>query len=249
LDLDWSTFVLEIINFLVLVWILKRFLYQPILDVIAARRKSIEDQLAEAHSIEAEAKALKEQYTGRLSEWEAEKRQAREELTHEIDRERSRRMSDMQSAIDQEKEKASVAEARRQAEQQRAFEQQALLQGAEFSTRLLEQAAGPALEDRLLNLLIDDLNSLPKERRTHLREQWAGSSEAVAVSSAFDLSDAQRERVVGALKEVGGISSPVNFLRDEQLVAGLRIVIGSWVLAANIRDELKGFTELAHAPH
>jgi len=48
LELSWSTFLLEIINFLVLVWILKHFLYKPVLDVIARRRSGIEKTLADA---------------------------------------------------------------------------------------------------------------------------------------------------------------------------------------------------------
>ena len=59
MELNWSTFLLEIINFLVLVWILKRFLYQPVLDVIARRRKAIEAQLAEALRLQDEAESLK----------------------------------------------------------------------------------------------------------------------------------------------------------------------------------------------
>ena len=37
MQIDWTTLVLEIINFLVLVWILKRFLYKPVMEAIAAR--------------------------------------------------------------------------------------------------------------------------------------------------------------------------------------------------------------------
>ena len=51
MELNWSTFVLEILNFLVLVWILKRFLYKPVLAVIARRREGIEKSLAEARSL------------------------------------------------------------------------------------------------------------------------------------------------------------------------------------------------------
>jgi len=43
MELNWSTFLLEIINFLILVWILKHFFYKPILDVIAHRRADIEN--------------------------------------------------------------------------------------------------------------------------------------------------------------------------------------------------------------
>ena len=38
MELDWTTFVLEVINFLVLVWILRRYLYRPVLNTLAARK-------------------------------------------------------------------------------------------------------------------------------------------------------------------------------------------------------------------
>jgi F-type H+-transporting ATPase subunit b len=67
MELNWSTFVLEIINFLVLVWILQRLLYKPVLAVIARRRAGIEKTLADAKHLQAEAERLKAQYESRLA--------------------------------------------------------------------------------------------------------------------------------------------------------------------------------------
>ena len=57
MELSWSTFALEIVNFLVLVWILKHFLYKPVMDVIARRRADIESTLADAKTAQDEADA------------------------------------------------------------------------------------------------------------------------------------------------------------------------------------------------
>jgi F0F1-type ATP synthase delta subunit len=40
----------------------------------------------------------------------------------------------------------------------------------------------------------------------------------------------------------------VHFGRDADLLAGLEIEIGAWILAGNVRDELRAFAEFAHAP-
>jgi F-type H+-transporting ATPase subunit b len=244
-ELSWSTFVLEIINFLVLVWILKRFLYQPVLDVIARRRKSVEDELAEARKTETEAQALKEQYAGRLKAWEQEKSEAREALTQELDQERSKRLAELDNALEQEREKARIANERSRAEAERALAQQALQQGATFAGRLLDQGAGPELEARLLDLLVDSLENLPEDQRKRLREQWADPSQAIEVSSAYALSAEQRQRLGTALATLleGG---DFRYRVDESLVAGLNIEVGSWELGMNLRDELKGFVELDH---
>ncbi len=60
MELDWSTFLLQIINFLVLVWILNRFLYQPVMKVIAERKAAVEKTLADSERARAEARALRD---------------------------------------------------------------------------------------------------------------------------------------------------------------------------------------------
>ena len=92
MELNWSTFILEIINFLVLIWILKRFIYKPVLNVIAQRRTTIENQSAEALRLHEEATDLKNQYQNRLSDWEQEKQQARDAVNQELEIEKARQL-------------------------------------------------------------------------------------------------------------------------------------------------------------
>jgi F-type H+-transporting ATPase subunit b len=246
LELNWSTFVLEIINFLVLVWILKRFLYKPVLNVIARRRARIERTLADAEALQADAERLREQYEGRLADWGLERQQAREALVREFETERASKMAGLQTALDKEREKAHVTEARRQVDATRKIEETALLQGARFATRLLEQASGPDTEARLVELVITELTGLPSEHIAALRFSYGKTPEAIVVVSAFPLPDDQRQRLEQALATVTGPNIPLRFEEDSALLAGVRITIGAWELGANILDELKGFTELAH---
>ena len=53
--IDWFTVGAQVLNFVFLVWLMKRFLYQPVLDAIAAREKRIADQIAAAAAKEAHA--------------------------------------------------------------------------------------------------------------------------------------------------------------------------------------------------
>ena len=52
---DWSTFALQTVNFAILVWLLHRFLYQPVLRLVDVRRTAIEKQYAAAHAAEETA--------------------------------------------------------------------------------------------------------------------------------------------------------------------------------------------------
>jgi F-type H+-transporting ATPase subunit b len=247
MELSWSTFALEIVNFLILVWILKRFLYKPVLGVIARRRAGIESLLAQAREERADAQALKGDYESRLTAWDRERAGARESLAAELEQRRSQELAALRNELEQQREKARVGEARRRADAQREMAATAVALGARFATRLLEQGACPEVESRLVELTIGALGRLPPERLAALRNTRAMAPEEIVVATAFPLADDQGRRLEARLREVTGLDVPVRFELDDSLLAGLRITAGAWVLGMNLRDELQGFAETADA--
>jgi len=246
LELNWSTFLLEIINFLILVWILKHFFYKPVLNVIARRRSSIEKTMNDAKTLHEDAEAQRAQYENRLAEWEKERQAAQSSLDKEIETERVRRMETLQTLLAAEREKARVIEQRALEASRLHAEETALTQGAQFSARLLSLAAGPELEHRLLDLLLKELSSLPPERLSTLRAAAGKTADRILVASAYPLDDDARLSLEHTLGSVLAVTSPFHYEQDKDLLAGLRVTMGSWVLRANLQDELKGFSELAH---
>ena len=247
MELSWSTFLLEIINFLVLAWILKRFLYRPVLDVIARRRAGIEKTLSDAEARHDEAQVLREQYEQRLTRWEDERRQGRAELQHEIEEERARRMEELQDLLVTERKKAQVIEQRELAEALRRNEATALAHGARFASRLLGYVSGPELEARLLELLLEEIGTLSTERLEALRRGIGEPASDVVIATAFPLADVQRARLTEALTTALAMEVSPRYEEDSELLAGLCVSIGSWTLGANLRDELKGFAEFSDA--
>ena len=247
MELNWSTFVLEIINFLILVWILKRFFYKPVLNVIARRRSDIEKTLNDANTLHEDAEALSVKYENRLAEWEKERQAAHTSLDKEIETERARRMGALQALHGEEQEKARVIEQRRLEATRLHAEETALAQGAQFSARLLSLAAGPELQHRLLDLLMKELTSLPPERLNTLRAAAGKTTDRIQVASAYPLDDATRLSLERTLDSILAVTTPFHYEQDKELLAGVRVTMGSWVLHANLQDELKCFAELAHA--
>lgn len=246
MELNWSTFILEIINFLVLVWILKHFFYKPVLNIIARRKADIDKTLTQAKDLHTEAEALRHQYEHRLQDWEQEKQIARDELRTEIDQERARLLQELHQSLEQEREKIEVSNQRRLQVTINKAEQTALTHSAQFASRLLESVSGPEVEDHLLTLLIDDLKQLPSERLDRLRASLGEAPSEIHIVSAFPLSEKQRQLLEQTLKDITQLSLPFKYDQDQALLAGLRIGIGAWMLGINLQDELKGFVELAH---
>lgn len=246
MELSWTTFVLEIVNFLVLVWILKRFLYQPVLDVIARRKAAVEKTMSDAKSIEAEANKLKGQYEGRLSEADQERQQAREKLHKQIDEERKKQLDKVKSEVEAEREKRRAVDEKRLSDALRSQEETAVSQGAAFAARLLGEVADEHLHRKLVDLALAQLSQLSDEQAGSLRSAYDGAQGRARVSTAFDLPDDVRGALEARLREILSADVQFDYARDEQLKAGLRVVVGPWVLHANIQDELKAFAESVH---
>jgi F-type H+-transporting ATPase subunit b len=246
MELNWSTFALEILNFLVLVWILKRFLYKPVLNVIAQRRALIEQARSESERLKSEAQSLRERYESRLADWEREKEKARTELLDEIGGERVRLQDGLRASLEQEREKARALQERRISDLARQAEETAIALGGQFVARLLSRLVAPDLETRLVGLALEDLRGLPEEQRQAIRDACSKVEETIRVTSAFPLDQARRGALAAGLQQLVGRAVCIEWLEDSTLLAGVRISIGPWVLRANLLDELQFFVESAH---
>lgn len=249
MELDWTTFVLEIVNFLVLVWLLKHFLYRPVLDFVDRRRAGIEQTMADANRVRGEAEALKDQYENRLADWAKERKGALVALHEEIEQERARRLAEVRAELAREQEKAKVVEARRQWEFNQRAEQAALELGARFASRLLEGGSGPENTAALAAVLADDLAALPDGQCDALRHAAADGGERMRVQSAHPLDPELRSKLQAAFVGRVGISPDWDYQLAPELVAGLRLSFGPWMLGANVQDELRAFADLAHDSH
>lgn len=246
MELNWSTFILEIINFLILVWILKRFFYKPVLDVIARRRAGIEKNLEQAHTLQNEAKALQRQYASRLADWDDERLAARKILDEETQAERERRLSALQNDLEEEREKAEIVIQKQLEASRLENEKIALKQGAQFATKLLSAVSGPELEKSLIDLFLNELSALSPEHLNELQDAAAKAPDHVLITSAHPIDSGNRQALEHALQQNIGISGPLRYEQNKALMAGIRVNAGAWILAANLLDELKGFTDFTH---
>ncbi|MGR8981413.1 MAG: F0F1 ATP synthase subunit delta [Gammaproteobacteria bacterium] len=248
MEFNASTFFLEIINFLILIWVLQRLFYKPLLEMIAKRKQHIDQSLEEAKALHQEADELRHLYENRQKLWEQEKNAALAALHRQMETERSAQMQKLQIDLEQERQKAKVALSRQQQDLQQRAEKQALLNGARFAGVLLQQAAGPELEARLFSMLIDQVEDLPDICRFCCLDvlDQERNGVVIKVGSAYPLSLELRERLEQKLTALIACPLSFDYHQDSKLMAGIRLDIGAWVLHANLKHELAGFAEMAY---
>lgn len=243
MELDLSTFLLEILNFLVLVWLLKRFFYQPVLRVVEQRRAHIESTLAKAQATEHDAEALQKEYDGRLQQWAREREAALADLDQEISKERAAKLADLEQQLDRARARERAAAAKREADLRYKAEIDALDNAASFAGRLLRGLGSPDLEAHLIDLMIDELDQLPDARKQAIAKARTEGA-APVVATAYPLDADRRDRLMRTLSGWIPRSESTTFEQDESLIAGAEIRVGAWLLGFNLRDELAGFARL-----
>lgn len=246
MELDWTTFFLEILNFLILVWILKHFFYRPVLAAISRRRAHIEETLSNATKIQEEALALKAENEIQREEWDKKRDALHIKLMEEISVKREHMMNELAAAADQTREKNRALDEKRQQEWLRATEEKALTQATQFTATLLTRLASPELEAKLYGLLIQDLRELTPAEASSLLSTTHLSDLHIKVESVFPLSPEQRSELNGVINTLLGRTLPANFIENPELLSGLQVSIGPWILHANLRDELALFGESRH---
>ena len=239
---DWTTFVLEIINFLVLVWLLRHFLYRPVLAMIEQRRRAVQKTLDDAQKAREEAGALLADYQTRNTQWQAEQAKRREALDSELDAERQRQLDTLRADLAAEQQRQQALRRHEQETYEKAVQSRAAAQSTRFAAQLVHELATPALAERIFDLALKALASLPPDRVDALQAALADAG-TVIVQSTPALSSDQRARLETALSAWATPLPAIRFDEAAELVCGLRIGIGAWELDASIAGELRAFAE------
>lgn len=230
MEFSLTTFALEIVNFLVLVAILKHWFYTPVLKSIERRRESLKAELDSAEETRQKALDLQKELEEKMVEQEQEAREARARLNQEIKEQRE----ELQKELDKERVKAresGKAELELEAQHNQVL---ALEQGSRFASRLLTELADPRLQELMVELTVKELEKLDEETLKALRAE-----KSVKVSSAFPLSKSSRTALEKSLGKLELKENP-------ELLAGVALQAGDCYLGANLKDELELFRRTVH---
>src|SRR5271155_1747633 len=98
--IDWFTVGAQALNFIILVWLLKRFLYKPILDAIDAREKRIAAELADADAKRAVAQKERDEFKQRNDDFDRQRAALLAQAVDEAKAERQRLVDEARKAAD-----------------------------------------------------------------------------------------------------------------------------------------------------
>jgi F-type H+-transporting ATPase subunit b len=237
MTVDWLTVGAQVLNFLVLVYLLRRFLYGPIVRAMTRRDEAIAERLREAHQgrEEAEAEAQRHREAREALEAQRERRLARareeaDDLRRTLEKELRRETDEVRERWRAELEREQVAflrDVRRHAAEQ--FET--------LARKALAGLASADLESQMVRVLIERLGTLDREHRAALARAGA-SGEPVRVRSAFELPATVKRTLTSELRDALGEEVEVTYELADDVVCGVEIRAGGESLAWSLEGYL-----------
>lgn len=236
--IDWFTVIAQVVNFLILVWLLKHFLYRPILDAIDAREQRIARELSEADAKKAEAQKERDEFQRKNEAFEQQRVALLNKATEGAKSERQR-------LLDVARQDADALGAKRQEtlrndayQLQQAVGRRAQQEVFAIARKALMDLAGTSLEERMSEVFMRRLREMDEPTKADFAVALKSAAEPARVRSAFELPAAQREAVQNALNETFSAEVRVRFETAPDLVGGIELTTNGRKLAWSIADYL-----------
>jgi F-type H+-transporting ATPase subunit b len=250
--IDWFTVGAQVLNFLILVWLLRRFLYQPILDAIDAREQRIAAELADADAKKAEAKQERDEFAHKNDEFDQQRAALLSQATNAANVERQRLMDEARQAAEALSAKRMEALRNDAHSLNQAISLRTQQEVFAIARKTLTDLAGTTLEERLVEVFTRRVRALDGAAKEGLATALKSATAPALVRSAFDLPAEQRAAIQRAINETFSAEIQVRFETATDVISGIEITTNGQKVAWSIADYLasleKSVSELLTEP-
>jgi len=241
--IDWFTIGAQVLNFLLLVWLMKRFLYKPILRAIDEREKRIARELADADATKGEAQKERDEFKHKNETLDQQRAVLLSKATEEAQVERQRLLDEARKAADALSAKRMETLRNDAGNLRQAISQRTQKEVFAVARKALTDLASTSLEERLGEVFTRRLREMDDRAKAGLAEALKTASDPALVRSAFDLPEEQRVAIQNALNETFSAEIHVRFETAPDLISGIELSTNGQKVAWSIADYLASLEE------
>ncbi len=236
--IDWFTVGAQALNFLILVWLMKRFLYQPILHAIDAREKLIAAELADAAAKKSEAQKDRDEFQHKNEEFDRQRAALLSQAADAAKTERQRLLDEARKSADALSAKRMETLRNDARNLNQAIRQKAQQEVFAIARKALTDLASTSLEARLCDVFTRRLREMTGSAKDELAKALKSAADPAVIRSAFDLAAEQRVAIQKALNESFSSDVHVRFETAPDLIGGIELSSNGQKVSWSISDYL-----------
>jgi F-type H+-transporting ATPase subunit b len=236
--IDWFTVGAQLLNFLILVWLLKRFLYKPVRGAIDAREKRIAGELANAASKLTDAQKQHDEFDRKNQAFDAERGALLAKATQQSKDERAKLLEQARKEADELRVTYASALSADGALLGRQVSRLAQREVFAIARKTLSDLASANLEERMAETFTRRLRALDATPKDLLAAALRDSREPALLRSGFELPAAERATLQNALNVAFSAEVRVRFVTAPDAVCGIELSANGQKLSWSIEDYL-----------
>lgn len=241
MKIDWFTVIAQIVNFIILVWLLWRFLYKPILNAIDEREKKIKAQLEDAEAKKAEAKNEQEEFRQKNDEFDEKKKVLMDKAIAESKTEGEKLLEEARNTASALEAKLKKASKETHESANREIAQRTRQEVFAISRKALMDLASVSLEEQSVTVFINRLNELNEAEKKQFVASFKSNSNEVLIRSVFELPNKQQVEIKNAVDEILGVKVHYEFKVNPELISGIELTANGYKLAWSISEYINSF--------
>lgn len=242
MKIDWFTVIAQIINFLVLMWLLKRFLYKPILSSIDERETNIKNQLLDAESQKKEAAQAKDEFNYKNETFNKEKDELMQKAAAEAKTEGDKLKENARNEANELKDRLEKAFTEDQATKNNNMAKRLKGEVLDIARKTLTDLSSVSLEGQTVEVFLKRINELKANEKTKFSEALKGGK-PILVQSAFTLSANQQGSIQKTVSGLLKTENTYEFKTRPELINGIEILTNGYKLSWSVTDYLKSFED------
>jgi F-type H+-transporting ATPase subunit b len=241
MEINWFTVIAQVLNFFILVWLLKKFLYKPILKAIDDREDKITAKLKDAEHKKAEAKKEQEDYQEKNRTFDEDKKSRLVKLKSETDEERQKLMDQARAEAESLSKKLAKAAKDQQHDEQVARNQKIQNEVFAISRKALADLASSELEDQMILVFINQLQAIKGKDLEQFKTAFTKTSDPLLIKSTLALPEKQQIVLKQAIDKMLSSDSTLKFEVAPALIGGIELSTHDYKLAWSISEYLSDF--------
>jgi F-type H+-transporting ATPase subunit b len=229
--IDWFTVAAQAVNFLVLVWLLRRFLYGPITRAMTERQRGIDEQLAAAERLHADAAAEGERLREETTRFAAERDERSRRMREELDDTRREQLALVRADVDELRTRWRGAVVREREGFLLELRQRTGERIVDIARRALRDLADESLEAQVIGRFLARLREVDEEQRNLLVSSAEADGGLLHLRTAFEVPGELRTQLLAAVDATVGPGLDLRFEVVPTLLCGVELRAGGHALA------------------
>lgn len=242
MGIDLFTLTAQVINLIILLFLLRKFLYVPVLKAVEARQKLIADELISAEQARASAQKEEAKCVAKLREIETQKQAVLDKVQKEAQQLAVKLSEEAQVQYKQSQQKLNEKLKAEHRNFDVSVQSLVVKYFEQFADSALKQIADADLNVLAVHRFMQKLTTLPENEKKSFAATYRANN-IIIIKSAKVLPDEMKENLENVLKQELKLknSTIFEYKTSEELICGLSVAAGEQMISWNLQSYLKEF--------